>query len=84
MKVSRLKELLAQCNDNDDIIMSSDSEGNSFHPLSEEGVSIGVYAWDGEYYAEIGLRELTPELEKEGYSEDDVIEDGIPCIVLWP
>ena len=76
MKVSRLKELLAQCNDNDDIIMSSDSEGNSFHPLSEEGVSIGVYAWDGEYYAEIGLRELTPELEKEGYSEDDVIEDG--------
>ena len=84
MKVSRLKELLAQCNDNDDIIMSSDSEGNSFHPLSEEGVSIGVYAWDGECYAEIGLRELTPELEKEGYSEDDVIEDGIPCIVLWP
>jgi hypothetical protein len=84
MKVSRLKELLAQCDDNDDIIMFADSEGNSFHPLSEEGVSIGVYAWDGEYYAEIGLRELTSELEQSGYSEDDVMEKGRPCIVLWP
>lgn len=84
MKVSRLKELLAQCDDDDDILMSADSEGNSFHPLSESGISIGVDAWDGEYYAEVGIRKLTPELEKEGYSEDDVIVDGRPCIILWP
>lgn len=84
MKVKQLRELLAQCNDDDVIIMSSDSEGNSYHPLSEEGVSVGVYAWDGEYEGDIGIRKLTPELEEAGYSEEDVMEDGISCIVLWP
>jgi hypothetical protein len=83
MKVKELKAILAQCDDEDDVIMASDAEGNSYHPLSADGVNTHEYNWDGEYYAEIGLRTLTPELEQHGYSEEDVME-GKPCVIFYP
>lgn len=81
MKAKQLKEILAQCDDDDVIIIASDPEGNSFHQLGE--LSVGVYAWDDEE-EEIGIRKLTLELEKDGYSEEDVMKNGIFCTVLWP
>lgn len=83
MKVKDLKAILATCNDEDDILMASDSEGNSYHPLSEGGISTDGYNWNGEYEAEIGIRELTKELKERGYSDGDVME-GSPCVVFWP
>lgn len=83
MKVKELKAILELCNDEDDIVMASDSEGNSYSPLGDNGINISDYNWDGEYQAEIGLRSLTPELEQAGYGEGDVME-GRPCVVFWP
>ena len=34
--------------------------------------------------AKCGYAELTPELERQGYGEDDIIEGGVRCVVLWP
>ena len=82
MTVKELKELLEQCNDDDVVVVSSDEEGNSYRKLST--VSADLYACEGSYNVEIGLRKLTPSLEEEGYSEEDVLEGGSPCVVLWP
>lgn len=36
------------------------------------------------HHGTIGLGKLTPELEGLGYTEEDVLEGGTPCVVLWP
>jgi len=82
MKVKELKELLAQFNDEDIVILSKDSEGNNFSPLSD--IEECSYKAETTWYGEIGLRELTDEDIKNGYSEEDIFEDGENAIVLWP
>ncbi|MCP4990834.1 MAG: hypothetical protein GY928_33775 [Colwellia sp.] len=84
MNVKELKELLESMNDADLVILSKDSEGNSFSPL--DGHSKEVYAPDSSCSGDIYIRELTPELEKQGYGNDDVYhgDDGKNAIVLWP
>ena len=64
------------------VIVACDAEGNSFSPLSEitAAAYISIRPWGGE----IGLEDLTGELEELGFSEDDVAIDGIPCIILEP
>ena len=73
------KELAAILLENPDrlVIIAKDQEGNGFSEFSD--YSLGNNYSDGE----IGLSALTPELEDEGYSEEDLF-DGIPAIVLWP
>jgi len=61
------------------VILSSDSEGNSYSELYAD--AIGTAAWNGE---EVGLEELTPELEKRGYTEEDLLEGGKPALILSP
>jgi hypothetical protein len=65
--------------------MASDPEGNSFAPMSENGISTN-YKYDHTQYRDscVGLDQLTEELEEEGYGEEDLMEDGVPCVVLWP
>lgn len=82
MKVKELKELLGKIDDNCVVIMSKDAEGNNFSPLAELEDS-HCYLADSTWSGEIGLKILTPELMKEGFSEEDVI-DGEPALVLWP
>jgi hypothetical protein len=82
MKVKELKELLNDYNDEDIVILQKDSEGNSYSPLDD--------AWEGKYkaettwYGEAHIRELTPELIKHGYTEEDLCEDGENAIILCP
>ena len=83
MKVKDLKAILDQCNDDDEVLLASDAEGNYYHPLYIDSINTYQYNWDGEYDAEIGLRKLTPLLEEFGYTEEDVME-GTPCIVFYP
>ena len=78
MKVSELIELLKKCNPNEIVIMSSDGEGNYYRILG--GID-KTSCWDGE---NVGLRELTDEDRKIGYSEEDVLEDGVNCVILFP
>ena len=81
MKVKELKEILSKCNDNDDVIIASDSEGNNFYALHD--VDTSDCSWcekEGEII--LGLRKITPELENQGYTDEDVI-DGEYCVVFW-
>lgn len=81
MKVKDLIKLLQKEDPNRLVVMSKDSEGNGFSPLAD--MSTESYAADSTWSGEIGLEKLTPELEKKGYTEEDVL-DGKPALVLWP
>jgi hypothetical protein len=65
--------------------MSSDGEGNSKSPLAD--LSDAVYVPDSTYSGDTHVaRRLTPELEAQGYSEEDCYahDDGQDAVVLWP
>ena len=65
------------------VIMSKDAEGNSYSPLSSmrRGNYKAETTWSGEAGLEQG--QLTPELEKQGFGEEDVI-DGVSSVTLYP
>lgn len=82
MKVKELIEILEDCNPEDEVILSSDEEGNSFHPLG--GVQYGSIEELNYYIERVYECELTEELEAAGVSQEDILEDGIRCLVLFP
>jgi hypothetical protein len=63
------------------VIQSRDAEGNGFSPVADVG--IGRYEAENDWSGEMKLDKLTPELEKQGYSEEDV-GDGPIAICFWP
>lgn len=66
--VKEFKEILSKFNDDDYVIKSIDSEGNSFDyiDIPEDGVF-----YDGDVY----IKKLTPELIEQGFCEDDLCND---------
>lgn len=82
MTVRELIKELEQCDQDSIVIMSSDGEGNTYSPLADIDDS-HVYEAESTWGGYIGLKEITPELVKQGYTEEDLI-DGEPCVVLWP
>lgn len=82
MKVKELKKLLEPVDDERIVIISKDGEGNGFSPLAELD-DASNYKADSTWSGEVGIEKLTPELEKQGYCEEDV-NDGVPALVLWP
>lgn len=83
MKVRELKKLLEACDDEDIVILQKDGEGNEYSPLT--GIDVDYkYKAECAWCGEIGLRELTPELIKLGYSEEDLCEDGENAVLLIP
>ena len=82
MKVKELKELLKNVDDNRLVVMSKDGEGNGFSPLADID-DTSNYEADSTWSGEVGIEKLTPELEKQGYGEEDV-NHGVPALVLWP
>jgi len=81
MKVKELIKLLKKEDQNREVVISKDSEGNYYSPLSDWYTA--SYKADSTWSGEVGLEELTPELEERGYSEEDVL-DGVPALVLKP
>lgn len=78
MKVKQLIEILQSCDPESSVVTASDPEGNSF----SENLTVGDnYLFDGE---NVGFASLTEGMQASGYSEEDVLESGDPCIVLWP
>jgi hypothetical protein len=61
------------------IVMSKDSEGNGYSPLS--GGWLGNYKADTTWYGEVGMSELTQEDIDNGYTEEDVIEGELSLIL---
>lgn len=85
--VSELIKKLQHCPQDAVVIMSKDGEGNSYSPLAtvegENIVYIPETSWDGE----IGFTHLTPELERQGFTDEDVIgenRNGDIAVVFWP
>ena len=79
MTVNELIELLQTFDPRALVIMQRDPEGNGYSPLSgaeDNG------AWDQEG-REYGYAELTPDLEEQGFSQEDCIQ-GQPAVVLYP
>jgi hypothetical protein len=80
-----VKELIAVLSKQDParlVVLSRDAEGNGYSPL--RGMSTGAYVADCPWSGEVGLEELTDGDRHAGYSEEDVKEDGVPCLVLSP
>lgn len=80
-----VRELIAELQQEDPdrlVVTSKDAEGNRHSPLS--GFWVGAYRAENSYSGEVGLEKLTKEYRKQGYTEEDVVTDGVPCIVLSP
>lgn len=75
-----IKLLMKEKNQNRIVVLSSDEEGNSFSELVV--VETGAYDADNN---EIGIEKLTPELEKTGFTPEDVMSGrGQPALILYP
>lgn len=83
MKVKELIEMLQSENQEAIVVMSSDGEGNSFSPVADFG-DVDMYKADSTWSGEVGYSKLTPKMKKEGYSEEDLLTDGEPAVVIYP
>lgn len=85
MTVQDLKKELDKLDDNMLVVISKDSEGNSYSPLSEVSGN-SLYTPENNWLGEVSIKELTPELIKQGYTEEDCYktDESKECIVLWP
>jgi len=82
MKVKELIKILEALDQEAIVIISSDGEGNSKSPFSE--ACYCAYKAENAWSGETGLLELTEELKAEGYTEEDVLENAEPAVVLYP
>lgn len=84
MNVRELIFRLQQCDPDDLVVLSADAEGNTYSPL--EDASTQMYVAESTWRGDIFERTLTPKMEAEGYSEDDLTDDpsAVPCVTLWP
>ena len=64
------------------VVLSSDAEGNKHSPLAS--LWSGAYEVENTWRGEVGLEKLTPEDRKNGYEEEDVLENGDPALILGP
>ena len=77
MTVKELKAKLKGVPDDTLVVLSCDAEGNSY--TEADDTSLMNYN-DGK----IGFKEITMELFGQGYTQEDVMLDGKPAIILWP
>jgi len=82
MNVGELKEMLSDFPDETIIILQKDGEGNGFSPLSD--IYEGAYVPDSTWSGEVMLLKLTDELIKEGFTEEDVADDGQHAVIFCP
>ena len=77
MKVWELLWILAKCDPDDEVVMSSDPEGKSYSQLG-----MAVSATYRQHDFEVGIKELTASLANAGWTEEEVYPN--PCLALWP
>ncbi len=85
MKVKDFIKQLQGLDQEAEVIMSKDGEGNGYSPyadLNDEMVYIPDSTWSGD----VAFPELTEELKKDGYTEEDVYQgdDAIKAVILYP
>lgn len=84
MKVIELIELLKTLPEDTQVILSKDSEGNSYSPLSSVAVDM-VYVpettWCGEVYS---ITEDDKDEDHWDEEEWEELKNKPKCVVLWP
>lgn len=82
--VKDLKKAIEDLPDDMLVVLQSDAEGNSYSiAAGVDAENIGVIG-DCWYDLSQKYRQLTPEMCKNGYTEEDVDSTATPCIILWP
>jgi hypothetical protein len=66
------------------VVLSSDGEGNSYD--TAHSIATDMVFCREDYEGRIGYTELTPELEEDGFGEEDLIAPEIAeaAVVIWP
>lgn len=64
------------------VVCQKDPEGNGYSPL--EGFWPGAYRSQHPCMGEAGLEKLTRKYRRAGYTEEDVIVDGVPALFFVP
>ena len=80
MTVKELIERLQTLDQDKLVVLSRDEEGNGYSSLAQVDDNFKYNDWD----KEIGISVLTPDMERQGYTEEDVAETGEECVVLYP
>ena len=82
MTVKQLIEKLQQEAPDRLVVCQRDAEGNGYSPLENY--------WTGAFRSltlgttQAGLEKLTAAARKDGFSEEDVVRDGVPALFLVP
>ena len=83
MTVAELRDICNNLIENGEgdraIVVARDEEGNDHNLVNGHWLA----AFDADS-GEVGVEELTPELEKDGYAEEDVMDGGTPALILSP
>lgn len=87
MKIKDLIEELQKLNPETLLVMSSDSEGNAYSPVSAP-ISIGYYfpdsSYSGDFY-EGTLEELVTDGDYDSVEEaEEDMQHAIPAVCIWP
>jgi len=83
MTVRELVGLLqGEPNQDREVVLSKDAEGNSYSPLY--GTWVGRYSEQTSGQGDAGMECLDDELRAEGYNDEDVMADGVPALILSP
>lgn len=87
MTVDELRQFLVDLPDDMIVVMSSDSEGNSYSPLAG-GSTDYRYLADSTWSGSLVNPDDPDDYDDFFYSDDDDYEDyedeSVPCLVLWP
>jgi hypothetical protein len=81
MKVRDLIEALSKVDPDLEVVLAQDEEGNGYGKLRDIDDNFSINRDN-----EVHLHHLTPDLEEQGYTEEDVCscKDAIRCVVLGP
>lgn len=79
MTVGELKKELEGLDDNLLVVLQKDSEGNGYDTAYQVDTNTVFDEDDREVYP----KTITPEMEKQGWSEEDLGE-GVDCVVIAP
>lgn len=79
-----IKRLQKIKNQESTVLLSSDGEGNYYSSVSDIDCSPNLVFKEEYGQAEIGHSKLSKEELVAGYTEEDVMGGGKPCIILYP
>lgn len=84
MKVSELILHLSNLQQDATVIICKDFQGNEYSQLASIWSGCHTPEVGSPWLSQVGFLKLTKELREEGYSEEDVLKDGEPAVILCP